>query len=75
MQGNPYFKELNDGIFMVIIRGMRLYRFENGETIFWEGDECAGLNVIYLGTVGEGVARSLKAIERIGAIEMNRRHI
>jgi hypothetical protein len=54
MQGNPYFKELNDGILMVIIRGMRLYPFENGETIFWEGDECAGLHVIYLGTVDEG---------------------
>jgi CRP/FNR family transcriptional regulator len=31
--------------------GMRLYRFKNGETIFWEGDECAGLHMIHQGSV------------------------
>jgi CRP/FNR family transcriptional regulator len=51
LQGNPYFKELNDGILLDIILGMRLYRFNNGETIFWEGDECAGLHMIHQGSV------------------------
>jgi CRP/FNR family transcriptional regulator len=51
LQSNPYFNGLNDNIFLEIIRGMRLYRFENGETIFWEGDECAGLHVLRQGSV------------------------
>jgi CRP/FNR family transcriptional regulator len=51
LQGNPYFKELNDGILLDIIRGMRLYQFEIGETIFWEGDDCAGLHMIRQGSV------------------------
>ena len=51
LQSNPYFKELSDEILFEIIRGMRLYQFEHGETVFWEGDECAGLHMIRQGSV------------------------
>jgi CRP/FNR family transcriptional regulator len=51
LQSNPYFQDLNPAILYEIIEGMRLYRFENGETVFWEGDECAGLHMIRQGSV------------------------
>ena len=51
LQNNPYFKGLNQEILFEIIDGMRLYQFENGETVFWEGDDCAGLHMIRQGSV------------------------
>lgn len=51
LQSNPYFHDLKPAILYEIIEGMRLYRFENGETVFWEGDECAGLHMIRQGSV------------------------
>lgn len=49
--GNPYFKETDENILQDIIPGMRLFRFKNGESVFWEGDECAGLHMIRQGSV------------------------
>ena len=51
LRSNPYFKALKEEILIELIGGMRLYKFENGETVFWEGDECAGLHMIRQGSV------------------------
>ena len=51
LQSNLYFDGLNRKNLAEIIAGMRLYRFERGEIIFWEGDECAGLHMIRQGSV------------------------
>jgi CRP/FNR family transcriptional regulator len=51
LESNPYFSDLNPKILFEIIAGMRLSRFERGETIFWEADECVGLHMIRSGGV------------------------
>ena len=51
LESNPYFNGLNPDILAEIILGMHLYKFERGEVIFWEGDECAGLHMIQSGSV------------------------
>jgi CRP/FNR family transcriptional regulator len=51
LQNNPYFRELNQEILFEILPGMRLYQFKQGEIVFWEGDECAGLHMIRQGSV------------------------
>lgn len=51
LQGNPYFTDLNSRILTEVITGMRLYRFEKNEPVFWEGDESPGLHMIRKGSV------------------------
>jgi CRP/FNR family transcriptional regulator len=51
LESNSYFSDLNPKILFEIIEGLRLSRFERGETIFWEADECAGLHMIRSGSV------------------------
>ena len=51
LKNNPYFSELSPSILSEIRVGMRLYRFEKDETIFWEGDESTGLHMIRQGSV------------------------
>jgi CRP/FNR family transcriptional regulator len=48
---NPYFCELSSVIHSKIVSGMRLYKFERDEIIFWEGDQCSGLHIIRVGSV------------------------
>jgi CRP-like cAMP-binding protein len=51
LRSNPYFKELKQKILFEIMLGMHLYHFKNGEIVFWEGDDCAGLHMIRQGSV------------------------
>lgn len=51
LKGNPYFSDLNPEIIAEVIAGMRLYRYEKSEAVFWEGDESPGLHMIRQGSV------------------------
>ena len=51
LQNNPYFHSLSQTILAEIARGTQLVRFNRGEIIFWEGEECAGLHMIEKGSV------------------------
>ena len=51
LKGNPYFSNLNPKIIAEVIVGMRLYRYEKSEAVFWEGDESPGLHMIRQGSV------------------------
>lgn len=51
LRDNSYFTNLREPIQAEIAKGMRLCRFERGEIVFWEADECAGLHMIRAGSV------------------------
>ena len=51
LKTNPYFSDLSPEILSEVMSGMRLYRFEKNETIFWEGDESPSLHMIRQGSV------------------------
>jgi len=51
LRDNSYFTNLREPIQAEIAKGMRLCRFERGEIVFWEADECAGLHMIRSGSV------------------------
>jgi CRP/FNR family transcriptional regulator len=51
LRSNSYFTSLREPILAEIAQGMRLCRFERGEIVFWEADECAGLHMIRTGSV------------------------
>lgn len=48
---NAYFTNLNTEILAYLSQGTYLRRYERGETLFWEGDPCAGLHIIRTGSV------------------------
>ncbi len=48
---NTYFSNLNIEILDYLTQGTHLRRYERGETLFWEGDPCAGLHFIRRGSV------------------------
>ena len=50
LKSNPYFSDLSPEILSEVLSGMRLYRFEKNEAIFWEGDESPSLNMIRQGS-------------------------
>jgi len=51
LKTNPYFSDLSPEILAEVLLGMRLYRFEKNEAIFWEDDESSGLHMIRKGSV------------------------
>jgi CRP/FNR family transcriptional regulator len=51
LRENPYFDDLPDDMLSQIAEHMQLRGFERGETLFWEGDPCAGLHIIDEGSV------------------------
>ncbi len=51
LRANPFFKGLSDETLKQLLPSMSLRRFERGETLFWEGDPCAGLHIIHQGSV------------------------
>lgn len=48
---NEYFEGLEQALLDQIVEHMDLREFERGETLFWEGDPCAGLHIIEQGCV------------------------
>lgn len=48
---NPYFEHLSEGDLQRVAACMSLREFERGETLFWEGDDCAGLHIVLTGSV------------------------
>jgi CRP/FNR family transcriptional regulator len=51
LQQNEYFEGLEQGLLEQIVEHMQLREFDRGETLFWEGDPCAGLHIIEQGCV------------------------
>jgi CRP/FNR family transcriptional regulator len=51
LEGNPYFKDLSPQILAEVVIGMRLFRYEKNEAVFWEGDDSPGLHMIRRGSV------------------------
>lgn len=51
LRANTYFDDLPNEILMETAGHMQLREFERGETLFWEGDPCAGLHIIETGSV------------------------
>lgn len=51
LRANSYFRDLSSRILSEVIQGMRLYRFEKNEAVFWDGDESSGLHMIRRGSV------------------------
>jgi CRP/FNR family transcriptional regulator len=48
---NSYFSSLGQSILDKLVPGISLRAFERGESIFWEGEACAGLHIIQQGSV------------------------
>jgi CRP/FNR family transcriptional regulator len=46
-----YFSDVNEIILEKLAQDTHLLRFQAGETVFWEGNECAGLHIIQSGSV------------------------
>ena len=51
LQHNEYFEGLDQSLLKQVADHTQLREFERGESIFWEGDECAGLHIIEQGCV------------------------
>jgi len=51
LQVNSYFDELPEDVLKTIAAHMQLRNFERGDTLFWEGEPCAGLHIIESGSV------------------------
>jgi len=47
----PYFIGLGDEILAELIPGLRLIRYQRGEVVFWQDEECPGLQMIERGMV------------------------
>ncbi|MBN2149396.1 MAG: Crp/Fnr family transcriptional regulator [Anaerolineales bacterium] len=47
----PYFHNLDAQILVLLAAEMRLARFERGEILFWQDEECPGLHIIRSGQV------------------------
>lgn len=48
---NSYFSRLDQTILEKLVPGVSLRAYERGETLFWEGEACAGLHIIQRGSV------------------------
>jgi CRP/FNR family transcriptional regulator len=46
-----YFSGVNERILEILAQDTNLQRYQAGETIFWEGNDCAGLHIIHRGSV------------------------
>ena len=51
LRNNPYFDDLPESVLKDIEANTQLREFERGDILFWEGDPCAGLNIIESGSV------------------------
>ncbi len=51
LRNNRYFAGLDEQILDELCQGTHLRRFERGEMLFWEGDDCAGLHILQRGSV------------------------
>ncbi|NOY97991.1 MAG: Crp/Fnr family transcriptional regulator [Chloroflexi bacterium] len=51
LRENPYFEGLEEAVLHTVAEVMQLRQFERGETLFLEGDPCAGLHIIHTGCV------------------------
>jgi CRP/FNR family transcriptional regulator len=51
LHGNIYFDHLPEGELKQVAECVSLREFERGETLFFEGDECAGLHIVHAGCV------------------------
>ncbi len=51
LHGNIYFDHLPEGELKRLAEYTSLHEFERGETLFFEGDECAGLHILHTGCV------------------------
>lgn len=51
LQNNEYFVGLDDDLLTLVTNHMQLREYERGETLFWEGEPCAGLHIIEQGCV------------------------
>jgi len=51
LRENPYFEHLPEADLERVSLGVSLREFERGETLFWEGDPCAGLHIVRTGCI------------------------
>lgn len=51
LQSCRYFDGIHHEILSQLAEDVFLYRYEPGETVFWEGDSCSGLHIIRSGSV------------------------
>jgi len=51
LKENPYFEHLEDSSLKSLADCTSLQEFERGETLFWEGDPCAGLHIVHQGSI------------------------
>ena len=50
LKGNPYFDDLGDAMLKDIAAHTRLSEYQRGDVLFWEGDPCDGLFILYQGS-------------------------
>lgn len=50
LQGNQYFDDLDDAMLKDIAGHTRLSEYQRGDVLFWEGDPCEGLFILYQGS-------------------------
>jgi len=48
---NEYFEGMEDSLLREIALGTTLWKLRRGETLFLEGEPCAGLHILYTGSV------------------------
>ncbi len=51
LQGNTYFDELPRYVLRQLVEHVQLREYDRGEMLFWDGDPCAGLQIIESGSV------------------------
>jgi len=51
LQRNEYFAGLNEATLGHLQSGMQLFRYEAGEIICWQGEDCLGLFTVRKGSV------------------------
>ncbi|MBI4730844.1 MAG: Crp/Fnr family transcriptional regulator [Chloroflexi bacterium] len=48
---NPYFDQMDESSLLALADCVALHEFDRGETLFFEGDPCAGLHILQAGCV------------------------
>ena len=51
LKENPYFEHLDDASLQSMADCTSLREFGRSETLFWEGDPCAGLHIVHQGSI------------------------
>ncbi len=51
LRSNEYFEGMDGALLEKVAAHMQLREFERGETLFWEGDGCAGLHILEQGCI------------------------